>query len=170
MVSGVALWSAVQIINQHAEDSYREAQSLLGAQAQYWIRSRRDEGIEQARLHRSAPRRLSPDLPRWSNCRSAPRRASRSSIIATDLAGLAGRSAMKIRRTTISARPGSNSCSRRTAPGCPQILAERARVSRRRAARTARRPPPAAGADSGARAAGAPRAGRYRRRARACRR
>ena len=45
LVSGVALWSAVQIINHHAEDSYQRAQSLLGVQAQYWIRSRRDEGI-----------------------------------------------------------------------------------------------------------------------------
>ncbi len=48
LVAGVGLWSAVQIINQHAEASYREAQSLLGAQASYWIRSRRDEGIAQA--------------------------------------------------------------------------------------------------------------------------
>ena len=46
LVSGVALWSAVQIINHHAEDSYQRAQSLLGVQAQYWIRSRRDEGIQ----------------------------------------------------------------------------------------------------------------------------
>ena len=45
LVSGVALWSAVQIINHHAEDSYQRAQSLLGVQAQYWIRNRRDEGI-----------------------------------------------------------------------------------------------------------------------------
>ncbi len=45
LVAGVALWSAVQIINQHAENSYQQAQNLLGAQAQYWIRSRRDQGI-----------------------------------------------------------------------------------------------------------------------------
>ena len=48
LVAGVGLWSAVQIINQHAETSYRQAQNLLGAQASYWIRSRRDEGIGQA--------------------------------------------------------------------------------------------------------------------------
>ncbi len=46
LVSGVALWSAVQIINHHAEDSYQQAQSLLGAQAEYWIRSRSDAGID----------------------------------------------------------------------------------------------------------------------------
>ena len=46
LVSGVALWSAVQIINHHAEDSYQQAQNLLGAQAQYWIRNRRDQGVE----------------------------------------------------------------------------------------------------------------------------
>jgi putative ABC transport system permease protein len=46
LISGVALWSAVQIINQHARDSYQQAQNLLGAQAQYWIRNRRDQGID----------------------------------------------------------------------------------------------------------------------------
>ena len=48
LVSRVGLWSAVQIINQHAEASYREALNLLGAQANYWIRSRREQGIEQS--------------------------------------------------------------------------------------------------------------------------
>ncbi len=63
LVAGVGLWSAVQIINQHAEASYREAQSLLGAQASYWIRSRRDEGIEQGLyidLRRAGFRQLFP--------------------------------------------------------------------------------------------------------------
>jgi putative ABC transport system permease protein len=63
LVAGVGLWSAVQIINQHAEASYRQAQSLLGAQASYWIRSRRDEGIEQALyidLRRAGFRQLFP--------------------------------------------------------------------------------------------------------------
>ena len=36
LVAGVGLWSAVQIINQHAEASYQQAQNLLGAQANYW--------------------------------------------------------------------------------------------------------------------------------------
>ena len=63
LVAGVGLWSAVQIINQHAENSYREAQSLLGAQASYWIQSRRDEGIEQSRyieLRRAGFRQIFP--------------------------------------------------------------------------------------------------------------
>jgi len=63
LVSGVALWSAVQIINQHAEDSYQQAQNLLGAQAQYWIRSRSDRGIETAfyvQLRRDGFRQVFP--------------------------------------------------------------------------------------------------------------
>ena len=47
LVAGVGLWSAVQIVNQHAEASYQDAQKLLGTQASHWIRQRRDEGIEQ---------------------------------------------------------------------------------------------------------------------------
>ncbi len=63
LVAGVGLWSALQIINQHAEASYREAQSLLGAQASYWIRSRRDDGIAQETyidLRRAGFRQLFP--------------------------------------------------------------------------------------------------------------
>ncbi len=63
LVAGVGLWSAVQIINQHAEASYRDAQSLLGAQASYWIRSRRGEGVDQAfyiELRRAGFRQVFP--------------------------------------------------------------------------------------------------------------
>ncbi|MCG6888468.1 MAG: ABC transporter permease [Gammaproteobacteria bacterium] len=63
LVAGVALWSAVQIINQHARDSYQEAQNLLGAQAQYWIRNRRDQGIETSvyvELRRAGFRQVFP--------------------------------------------------------------------------------------------------------------
>jgi len=63
LVSGVALWSAVQIINQHAEDSYHQAQNLLGGQAQYWIRSRADRGIDTAfyvQLRRDGFRQVFP--------------------------------------------------------------------------------------------------------------
>jgi len=63
LVSGVALWSAVQIINHQAEDSYRQAQNLLGVQAQYWIRNRRDQGIESttyAELRRAGFRQVFP--------------------------------------------------------------------------------------------------------------
>jgi putative ABC transport system permease protein len=38
LVTGVALWSAVQLINDHARRSYGEADRLLGAQASHWIR------------------------------------------------------------------------------------------------------------------------------------
>ena len=63
LVSGVGLWSAVQIINQHAEASYQDAQNLLGTQASYWIRHRRDEGVEQQdyiELRRAGFRELFP--------------------------------------------------------------------------------------------------------------
>ena len=63
LVAGVALWSAVQIINQHAEDSYQQAQNLLGAQAQYWIRNRRGQGIEPSvyvELRRAGFRQVFP--------------------------------------------------------------------------------------------------------------
>ncbi len=63
LIAGVGLWSAVQIINQHAENSYRQAQNLLGAQANYWIKNRRDEGIEQSTyidLRRAGLRQVFP--------------------------------------------------------------------------------------------------------------
>ena len=63
LVVGVGLWSAVQIINQHAESSYQDAQRLLGAQANYWIRDRDGEGIDQAvyiKLRRAGFRQVFP--------------------------------------------------------------------------------------------------------------
>jgi putative ABC transport system permease protein len=63
LVAGVGLWSAVQIINQHAVASYQQAQSLLGAQANYWIRSRLGTGIEQSlyiKLRRDGFRQVIP--------------------------------------------------------------------------------------------------------------
>jgi len=87
LVAGVGLWSAVQIINQHAEASYQQAQSLLGAQANYWIRSRRDAGIEQAlyiKLRRDGFRQVIPLVELEV---STPQGIS-ISIIATDLLAL----------------------------------------------------------------------------------
>ena len=46
LVAGVALWSAVQVINGHARASYSQADTVLGAQMTYTIRSRGD-GISQ---------------------------------------------------------------------------------------------------------------------------
>jgi len=87
LVAGVALWSAVQIINQHAEDSYRQAQSLLGVQAHYWIRSRRDEGIDPdtyIRLRRDGFRQLFPLI----ELEVSTAQGASISIIATDLLAL----------------------------------------------------------------------------------
>lgn len=87
LIAGIGLWSAVQIINQHAENSYRQAQSLLGAQASYWIRSRRDQGIEQALyidLRRAGFRQIFPLVELEV---STPSGVS-ISIIATDLLAL----------------------------------------------------------------------------------
>ncbi|WP_157729818.1 ABC transporter permease [Bacterioplanes sanyensis] len=39
LITGVALWSAVHIINAHARASYAEADLLLDAQASHWIQS-----------------------------------------------------------------------------------------------------------------------------------
>ena len=45
LIAGVALWSAVQVINGHATDSYSQADSLLGAQVAFTIRTD-EEGIK----------------------------------------------------------------------------------------------------------------------------
>jgi len=87
LVAGVGLWSAVQIINQHAEASYREAQSLLGAQASYWIRSRRDDGIAQETyidLRRAGFRQVFPLIELEVSTASGVS----VSLIATDLLAL----------------------------------------------------------------------------------
>ena len=63
LTAGVGLWSAVQIINHHAEVSYAQADSLLGVQANYWIRNRSEQGIAQAdyiELRRAGFRQIFP--------------------------------------------------------------------------------------------------------------
>ena len=84
LVAGVALWSAVQIINQQARDSYQQAQNLLGAQANYWIRSRLGTGIEQSlyiKLRRDGFRQVIPVIEL-----DVSTAAGKSiSIVATDL-------------------------------------------------------------------------------------
>jgi putative ABC transport system permease protein len=89
LVAGVGLWSGVQIINQHAEASYQQAQSLLGAQANYWVRSRRGAGIEQSlyiKLRRDGFRQVIPLVELEV---STPQGIS-ISIVATDLLTLPG--------------------------------------------------------------------------------
>ena len=48
LVTGVGLWSAVQIINSHARASYAEADQVLGAQASHWVRSVDGAGVTPA--------------------------------------------------------------------------------------------------------------------------
>jgi putative ABC transport system permease protein len=87
LIAGVGLWSAVQIVNQHAENSYAQATSLLGAQASYWIRSKSKQGITQARyigLRRAGFRQVFPLVEgQVSTPQGVP-----VSIIATDLFAL----------------------------------------------------------------------------------
>ncbi len=87
LVAGVGLWSAVQIINHHAETSYRQAQSLLGAQANYWIRSRGKQGIEQSlyiKLRRDGFRQVFPLI----ELEVSTTAGVSISVIATDLLAL----------------------------------------------------------------------------------
>jgi putative ABC transport system permease protein len=87
LVAGVGLWSAVQIINQQARLSYAEADSLLGVQASYWIRSRTDKGIkldDYIGLRRAGIRELFPMVE--GNVSTAD--GEPISIIATDLFAL----------------------------------------------------------------------------------
>jgi putative ABC transport system permease protein len=87
LVAGVGLWSAVQIINQHAEASYQQAQSLLGVQANYWIRNRRGTGIEQSlyiELRRDGFRQVIPVV----ELEVSTAAGISISIIATDLLAL----------------------------------------------------------------------------------
>jgi len=89
LITGVGLWSAVQIINSHAEASYQQANSLLGAQASYWIRSQSRQGISQAKyieLRRAGFRQVFPLIEiEVSTKQGAP-----ISLIATDLFALPG--------------------------------------------------------------------------------
>lgn len=89
LVAGVGLWSAVQIINQHATASYQQAQNLLGAQANYWIRSLLDTGIEQSlyiELRRDGFRQVIPVV----ELEVSTAEGVSISIIATDLLALPG--------------------------------------------------------------------------------
>ena len=89
LTAGVGLWSAVQIINQHAETSYAQADSLLGTQASYWIRSKSERGISQRdyiSLRRAGFVQIFPVVEgRVSTSQGVP-----ISIIATDLFALPG--------------------------------------------------------------------------------
>lgn len=87
LTAGVGLWSAVQIINHHAEASYQQADSLLGVQADYWIRSRAEQGVAKAdyiKLRRSGFRQIFPLVEGQVSTKDG----KPISIIATDLFAL----------------------------------------------------------------------------------
>ena len=87
LMTGVGLWSAVQIINSHAEASYQQANSLLGAQATYWVRSQSEQGVSQAKyieLRRAGFRQVFPLI----EIEVSTRQGDPISIIATDLFAL----------------------------------------------------------------------------------
>ncbi|WP_020395972.1 FtsX-like permease family protein [Thiolinea disciformis] len=63
LCAGVALWSAVQIINGHARASYEQGNQVLGAQAYYWIRAKDETGVstaDYAQLRRQGFREVYP--------------------------------------------------------------------------------------------------------------
>jgi putative ABC transport system permease protein len=77
----------VQIINSHAEASYQQANSLLGAQANYWVRSQSQQGISQAKyieLRRAGFRQVFPLI----EIELSTRQGDPISVIATDLFAL----------------------------------------------------------------------------------
>jgi putative ABC transport system permease protein len=89
LVTGVALWSAVQLINGHARASYSEADQLLGAQAKYWVRATVDQGVVPAdynRLRRLGFTQIYPVLEVGRETATG----QRIQIIATDLLALGG--------------------------------------------------------------------------------
>ena len=87
LVTGVALWSAVQVINAHARASYAEADQVLGAQASHWIRSASGEGVsldDYVNLRRQGWRSVFPILEQ----RLTTADQSVINLIATDLLAL----------------------------------------------------------------------------------
>ena len=87
LISGVALWVAVQLINDHARSSYADADQLLGAEARYWIRSDNGLGIavpDYIGLRRAGVDPLYPVIE--TQVRDAQGRSV--AIIATDLLAL----------------------------------------------------------------------------------
>lgn len=89
LVTGVALWSAVQVINAHARTSYAEADQVLGAQASHWVRSGSGQGVSvenYVQLRRLGWRSVYPILEQ----RLTTANQGVVSLIATDLLVLPG--------------------------------------------------------------------------------
>ena len=88
LIAGVALWSAVQIINGHARASYSQADSLLGSQMAYTVRSI-GEGVTQEQyidLRRKGWTQLYPVI----EARILAKSGQLIPLIATDLFALPG--------------------------------------------------------------------------------
>ena len=88
LIAGVALWSAVQVINGHARASYSEADSLLGAQVAYTIRSKEGDVSHEdyIALRRQGWTQLYPVI----EARVQAENDQLISLIATDLFALPG--------------------------------------------------------------------------------
>lgn len=89
LVAGVALWSAVQVINGHAKASYSSANSMLGAQVAYSIHTRDGSGIAQSQyiaLRRQGWVQLYPVI----EARVTSESGKLLAIVATDLFALPG--------------------------------------------------------------------------------
>lgn len=87
LVTGVGLWSAVQIINSHARASYAEADQVLGAQASHWVRATDGGGIDPddyIQLRRAGFTQLYPVI----ETRVATESGEPLWLIATDLLAL----------------------------------------------------------------------------------
>jgi len=88
LIAGVALWSAVQVINGHARASYSEAGSLLGAQMAFTIRAKNGEVSQKhyISLRRQGWTQLYPVI----EARVQAQSGQLIPIIATDLFALPG--------------------------------------------------------------------------------
>ena len=87
LVAGVALWSAVQVINAHAQSSYEQADSLMGVQREYTIYPSNGGSIDQAayiQLRRQGWTEIFPVI----EARVEMQQGKLLSIIATDLFAL----------------------------------------------------------------------------------
>ena len=87
LVAGVALWSAVQLINDHARASYAEADKVLGAEARYWVRHPEGLGIQQSHyieLRRQGFKQIYPVIEVVKRTKNG----ELVTIIATDLLAL----------------------------------------------------------------------------------
>jgi putative ABC transport system permease protein len=87
LITGVALWAAVQLINDHARASYAQADQLLGAEARFWVRDKTGGGVNPSTyidLRRAGFEHLYPVID--SAIRT--QQGGLVSIIATDLLAL----------------------------------------------------------------------------------